>query len=84
VLSQLNSATHFIFVDLLVVGVGEPEQMKFVDRDLYRILKEKGVALELLPTVSEALHLNFFLLQVFERLNHNAASSLSPKDPINF
>ena len=43
---------HYYFLDLLVVGVGAPTELQYINKDLYKDLRSKGIGLELLPTVS--------------------------------
>lgn len=50
---SLRSAPSCLYVaDLLLVGVGEPQAVECVDKHLYKDLKEKGINVELVSTVS--------------------------------
>ncbi|KAF6035905.1 hypothetical protein EB796_005791 [Bugula neritina] len=46
-------------LDILLIGVGEPSEVNYVDKDLYRHLKEKGISLELLSTHQACATFNF-------------------------
>ncbi|XP_067937443.1 NADH dehydrogenase [ubiquinone] 1 alpha subcomplex assembly factor 3-like [Watersipora subatra] len=46
-------------LDLLLVGVGEPEGMELVSKDLYKVLKNKGIGLELLTTHQACATFNY-------------------------
>ena len=41
-----------MFPDLLLVGVGDEKEMKYLDSTIYKTMKELGIGLEVVPTVS--------------------------------